>query len=468
MRRDRPIVEVKLGAVKPLETPTRNWRRAILQDGGTPDEEVARPVADSKSTSAIPTKTPQQLLKHAIWDPLRKPLEGAEIVLISPDGVLNQVPLVALPGEKPGSYLIEETKLAIVPVPRLLLPNARSVANKGAASDAKPSLLVMGDVNYGGSPGKTDAVLVAGDSRSTMRGERGKTLQFASLGFTRGKWPVSAICSKNFPDGKVDPLEGEKATESAFRKKAPNCRWLHLATHGFFAPPQVASALAASKEDKEGSFGEFGKQGIAGFHPGLLSGLAFSGANTRAGGNDDDGILTAVEVAGLDLERTELVVLSACETGLGEVAGGGGVLGLQRAFQLSGAKTTVASLWQIPDRATMQLMQRFYENLWQKKLSKLDALREAQLWMSEGAAQSGVDPQGRPPARLGRGRGGHKETDLRPPAAKILGRLHPLRRLAVTISRGYRRRRRGRTAKHEARMTKEARSTKKSALLHGS
>jgi CHAT domain-containing protein len=122
-----------------------------------------------------------------------------------------------------------------------------------------------------------------------------------------------------------------------------------------------------------------------------LSGVALSGANTPSAENEDDGILTAVEVGGLDLERTELVVLSACETGLGSVAGGEGVLGLQRAFQLSGAKTTVASLWKIPDRATMQLMQRFYENLWDKKLSKLDALREAQLWMLKEGRQRGLD-----------------------------------------------------------------------------
>jgi CHAT domain-containing protein len=109
------------------------------------------------------------------------------------------------------------------------------------------------------------------------------------------------------------------------------------------------------------------------------------------GAKREDGILTAVEVAGLDLERAELVVLSACETGLGRVAGGEGVLGLQRAFQLAGAKTTVASLWKIPDRATMQLMQCFYENLWDKKMTRLDALRKAQIWMLKVGRQRGLD-----------------------------------------------------------------------------
>jgi CHAT domain-containing protein len=88
-----------------------------------------------------------------------------------------------------------------------------------------------------------------------------------------------------------------------------------------------------------------------------------------------------VEVAGLDLERTEMVVLSACETELGSVAGGEGVLGLPRAFQIAGAKTTVASLWKVDDAATQILMKEFYTNLWQKKLGKLESLRQAQLRM---------------------------------------------------------------------------------------
>jgi len=105
----------------------------------------------------------------------------------------------------------------------------------------------------------------------------------------------------------------------------------------------------------------------------------------------DDGLLTALEVEQLDLADTELVVLSACETGLGETAGSEGLLGLQRAFQTAGARSVVAGLWKVPDRATKALMQRFYENLWQKRMSKIDALREAQLWMlREGPNQPDI------------------------------------------------------------------------------
>src|SRR5205085_9805603 len=102
---------------------------------------------------------------------------------------------------------------------------------------------------------------------------------------------------------------------------------------------------------------------LLGVHPGLLSGLAFAGVNR----DRPAGLLTALEVADLDLRAAEFVVLSACETGRGKVAGGEGVLGLQRAFQVAGARTVVASLWSVDDAATQRLMTRYYDNLWEKK-----------------------------------------------------------------------------------------------------
>jgi CHAT domain-containing protein len=125
----------------------------------------------------------------------------------------------------------------------------------------------------------------------------------------------------------------------------------------------------------------FGSEGVGGFHPGLLSGVVLAGANRPIEPRRDDGILTALQVAELDLRPVEMVTLSACETGLGRSAGGEGLLGLQRAFGVAGARTVVASLWSVPDEPTRVLMERFYLNLWKKKMGKAEALREAQRWM---------------------------------------------------------------------------------------
>jgi CHAT domain-containing protein len=206
------------------------------------------------------------------------------------------------------------------------------------------------------------------------------------------------------PAGVVDEVRGAAATEAVFRRQAPGKQYLHLATHGFFAPPELRSALnrpSLMVDDPSGPILVPGRADrfrsadtMIGFHPGLLSGLALAGANhnpdrATEGMPFDDGILTALEVAELDLGNTELVVLSACETGLGRAAGGEGLLGLQRAFQVAGARTVVASLWKVDDGATQQLMSEFYSNLWQRHLTPMEALRQAQLYILNGTGVTG-------------------------------------------------------------------------------
>ncbi|MHC4133557.1 MAG: CHAT domain-containing tetratricopeptide repeat protein [Planctomycetota bacterium] len=324
-------------------------------------------------------------LRKLLWEPLAEHLPGVRTLLVSPDGTLTRLPLAALPGEKPGTYLIEEISVAVVPVPQLL---SRLLA-RGSAPREKGSLLLVGDVDYDGSPGIS---IRPAASRSAAGTRTGALPEFPRLHATRAE--VAAIrdwFKLRFEDGTVELLQGDGATEAVFRARASACRWVHIATHGFFAPQRLRSALSGGPQ---GALGDSDRK-VAGYHPGLLSGLALSGANTPPGLQGDDGILTALEVASLDLSRVEVAVLSACETGLGEVAGGEGALGLQRAFQVSGASTAVTSLWMVPDVATELLMQRFYRNLWDKGLPKVEALREAQLWlMREG---------GKPGSALARG-----------------------------------------------------------------
>jgi CHAT domain-containing protein len=185
---------------------------------------------------------------------------------------------------------------------------------------------------------------------------------------------------RRFPKGTIKVLRGAEATDANLSNLAPKYCHLHVATHGFFAAPSVHSALA--EDEPYGSADHFSaEEGVTGYHPGLLSGLVLAGANRPPAPGEDDGILTALEVAELDLRKADLVVLSACETGQGKVAGGEGILGLQRAFRVAGARTVVASLWAVEETATRDLMQRFYDNYLEKKMDRLEALREAQLWM---------------------------------------------------------------------------------------
>ena len=162
----------------------------------------------------------------------------------------------------------------------------------------------------------------------------------------------------------------------------PCARWAHIATHGFFADPSIPSVLRPDPK----LFSSIGTERVgAGLrNPLVLSGLVLAGANRPSADvdaltHDDMGILTAEAIAGLPLQDLELVVLSACDTGLGLVGGGEGVFGLQRAFHLAGAHNVVASLWQVDDEATAALMAIFYDQLWQKHKPPIEALRIAQL-----------------------------------------------------------------------------------------
>jgi CHAT domain-containing protein len=150
---------------------------------------------------------------------------------------------------------------------------------------------------------------------------------------------------------------GSDATEDLFKADAPGHRVIHLATHGYFLegrcqPEQPEGALESDI-------------GFVGENPLLLSGLFFAGANLHGEGADsigaEDGILTAYEVSAMDLEGTEIVVLSACETGLGKVEEGEGVYGLRRAFQMAGARTVISALWRVSDEATADMMSQLYQ-----------------------------------------------------------------------------------------------------------
>ncbi len=329
VRPGRPPVRVELGTPATLFPEIISFRNELRRggDGGKHGAE----------------------LRNRLWLPLEKHLAGAETVLIAPDGALCAVPFAALPGARPGTSLLEERALAVVPVPALL------PALLGRGKGGPPSLLVVGDVDFRAALGAPPARLLPGADAD-----------WPELPGTRDELASVAAAFRARVKGPVEELRREWATREAVRAGLQRRTHAHLATHGFF----------------RGRPGD--ERGGAIASPAMRSGLILAG-----GGR---GTLTALEVAELDLSGLELAVLSACETGLGEVSSGEGVLGLQRAFQVAGTRTTITSLWSVDDAATAVLMERFYLHLWKEKKGKLDALRLAQVevmrhpeWVEERA-----------------------------------------------------------------------------------
>jgi CHAT domain-containing protein len=172
----------------------------------------------------------------------------------------------------------------------------------------------------------------------------------------------------------------EFATRSSYVRLAPKHRWQLLSTHGFYSRPDFRRNEASEKAIG-GLLREPGEEPDL-VLPGLNSGLWFAGANHRGG----DAALTAAAVGELDLRGVELVILSACGTGLGELVNGEGAFGLQRAYHQAGTQTVVASWWEVNDRATRMLMTEFARRIWQQgagRVSRLEALHKAQLSMIE-------------------------------------------------------------------------------------
>lgn len=395
----RQVTMLDLGPVAPIAAAIDRWRRTY----GAGDD------AAEAGTE----------LRHLVWEPVLEAMNAEQAarnygnappaphplptLLISTDGVLGQLPFAAFPGAKPGTYLIEDHRLAMIPVPQLLPTLLADDATARAATRPTLEMLVLGDVDYdhaestpapqkGAVPLSAEVTQGDGDAP----GIGGDDLRFAKLVGTKAETEgVTRLFRATHPSAaeRTATLTLAAATEARFRELAPTCRYLHAATHGFFAPARFRSAAVADERPQiEPSYGL--EPTIVGHHPGLLSGLALAGANREPTADGDDGILTAQEIGVLNLSNVDTVVLSACDTGFGETAGGEGLLGVQRAFQVSGVLTTVASFWKVDDQFTRLLVDRFYRNLWESEMSRLDALREAQLYvLNHPEIARGSDPQ---------------------------------------------------------------------------
>jgi CHAT domain-containing protein len=308
-----------------------------------------------------------------VWRPIAPHLKGARTVLIAPDGPLCFLPFAALPGRNSGTYLLEEFAISYVPSARQLYDLHK------AAPVHQTGLLAVGDVQYATSSSRQDPALLA-----HRGGLLPDTARWRNLPASREEIEqVATLYGQVAGDaGRQQVLKEREATvKNMVAALSQKWRYVHFAGHGFFSNSRAGAALGRTTPTDSTSlraalddeFYVFGRV------PLLLSGLVLAPEQYPA--RPGDAILTAEEVGSLDLRGTELVVLSACETGLGNTAGGEGVLGLQRAFFSSGARSTITSLWTVDDASTSLLMQQFYQNLWRTKLPKAEALRQAQLFV---------------------------------------------------------------------------------------
>ena len=342
-------------------------------------------------------------LRKLVWTPLEDLFGGAKLVLISPDGTLAQFPFAALPDERQAKYLIEDLAIVSVPVPQMLPELLQRPASENQFSAATPpSLLLVGGVNY-------DV-----EDASTVR-----HLQKLP-GAAQEIQDVAQSYRSAFGNDPDPPLTGSDATEAALWKRAPEAKVILMATHGFQSALQLPTLLAAWESSTRG-LAQI-PVGVAGSlvdpfdplterrpPPGSQSVIALSGANAfPPQGGVDDGLLSAAEVAELPLSQTELVVLSACGTALGDFAPGEGTLGLQRAFQIAGARTTLATLWNVDDLAIRSQVTRLFDEMWtgrkEDPISRIEALRQAQLAAMRGTVSdrqkaSGIDAAIRSPIR---------------------------------------------------------------------
>jgi CHAT domain-containing protein/Tfp pilus assembly protein PilF len=362
LRRDGEIECRELGEAKTIDKAIASLRSALRNPKRMNVERLARAL-DAK-----------------VFQPIRPLLGSKSRLLISPDGALNLVPFAALVDEK-GRYAVERYSISY-------LTSGRDLLRLQLTRESKDSPLVVAAPDFGKRSGVlaerlekqgndvSDGEVEAESTRSAF-----KDLYFSPLpnaaqegAALRALLPGATLLTKS------------QATKAALvRVRSPEL--LHIATHGFFLEDRQLNldggrGAQSLSDDPERALQELERRGVRIENPLLRSGLALAGANERK--EDDNGILTALEVTGLNLWGTKLVVLSACDTGVGEVKNGDGVHGLRRALVLAGSETQVMSLWAVSDKATRELMVSYY-TLLQKGQGRGDALRQVQLEMLKKA-----------------------------------------------------------------------------------
>jgi CHAT domain-containing protein len=336
---ENEVKRIDLGSVvEETRSIVGNWRQRIGADlaPGVP---------------ASPVGTEAELrgrLRTLVWDKVQQQLPRVDNLIICPVGPLAAFPFAALPGDDPSKYLVERYRISTIPAVRLLPPVASPIE-----APERISLVIVGDVDFGKpAPGRRTTF-------QPLHGSKGEVERVTTL------W-------REVTRAEPATLTGQRATKQALLASLSQARYVLLSTHAFYQ----FRAGARPGPDPRGE--EF--DALASLHPRLQTGIALADANqASADGHEAAGILTELEIVNLEMRATDLITLSACQTGTGREVPDEGTVGLARAFHLSGCRTVVASLWPVGDRHTEQLMSEFHRNFWLRGRTKADALRDAQI-----------------------------------------------------------------------------------------
>ena len=327
--------------------------------------EAAAPGAAMKRNE-VAYRASAEKLRKLVWDPIDRYVASLKRIFIVPDGALHMINFAALPeAGSDGRYLIERGALFHY------LSAERDLVTENSVEPSGVGLLAVGNPSFNRpelARGKTQAsgagtMVAAGNGLPVFRGARSscsamQTIQFAELPSSAKEVDNISRLWKRGVNGEVVELTGELAGPERFKAMAPGRRTIHLAVHGFVAGSDCTDPLRNE-------------------NPLLLTGLALAGANRRD--SVEDGIVTAEEIASLDLRGVEWAVLSACDTGLGKTTQSEGVFGLRRAFQIAGAHTVIMSLWPVEDKVTSDWMQSLYEQRLNKQMDTARSVRAASL-----------------------------------------------------------------------------------------
>ncbi|MCC6412057.1 MAG: CHAT domain-containing protein [Saprospiraceae bacterium] len=357
------------GSVQPLFIPLFEEKQlaALLQTDGKPQPAFYNDLYAEGKTG--------DQLYDLIWKPVVAALPEGATIYCSPSGLLHRINLAAIPTPD-GKTLAEKNRLTTLGSTRqLVVPSPVFAANQNATAqlyggiqyDVTPFVAGNTEANHNDLAARRGPDFAQNDT--TLRGENWNYLRWTEV-------EISAAAEiMNGTGMAVTVKKGADATEESFKEMGeggPSPRILHVATHGFFFPDPQGEQAGNEKTFKVSE------------NPMIRSGLVLAGGNYAWKNGKplrpdlEDGILTAYEISQMNLSNTELAVLSACETGLGDLVGNEGVYGLQRAFKIAGVRYLIMSLWQVPDYQTQVFMSAFYKHWLDGKMPVPEAFRATQ------------------------------------------------------------------------------------------